>query len=220
MATKKHPFDEAIPASAMKTREENGRTFTYIDGYYAITVANKLLGHNGWSYTVANLSQVQCEQKKNRNDKLLWYVAYTATCQVVATFNDQTITRQDVGYGSGIDADLGRAHESAAKEAATDALKRALRSLGEAFGLQLYDKTGGAARDAVESIGKVDPKALVKSWDLGGDELAALKEQCKAVGKSFGPELVAAFVDEYPGDDHGLDAFIDYVGCPAEAAAS
>jgi hypothetical protein len=37
--------------------------------------------------------------------------------------------------------DCGLAHESAVKEAVTDALKRALRSFGNPFGLALYDKT-------------------------------------------------------------------------------
>lgn len=213
-----HKFDAPIPATALKQREESGRTLTYIDGYYAISVANKLIGHNAWAYRVFELTQVQCELKETKKGQR-WFVAYTALCEVVASIDGQTVTRQDVGYGSGIDADLGRAHESAAKEAATDALKRALRSLGEAFGLQLYDKTGGAAKGAVESIGKVDAKALVKSWGMSKEETSALKEQCQSVGKTFSPELVSEFVEANPDGPHTLDAFLDYVGYPAEAAS-
>ena len=36
--------------------------------------------------------------------------------------------------------DLGQAHESALKEAETDAMKRALMTFGNPFGLALYDK--------------------------------------------------------------------------------
>ncbi len=38
------------------------------------------------------------------------------------------------GAGHGYDLDLGLAHESAIKEAVTDALKRALRTFGNPFG--------------------------------------------------------------------------------------
>ena len=48
--------------------------------------------------------------------------------------------REGCGAGHGIDTDLGQAHESALKEAETDAIKRALMTFGNAFGLALYDK--------------------------------------------------------------------------------
>jgi hypothetical protein len=53
----------------------------------------------------------------------------------------QAIVREGTGYGSGIDADDGAAHESAVKEAETDAMKRGLMTFGNPFGLALYDKT-------------------------------------------------------------------------------
>jgi DNA repair and recombination protein RAD52 len=52
-----------------------------------------------------------------------------------------SITREDVGYGTGIARDYASAHESAGKEATTDALKRAFRTFGNQFGNALYDKT-------------------------------------------------------------------------------
>ena len=50
------------------------------------------------------------------------------------------LVREGTGAGHGIDADLGQAHESAIKEAETDAMKRALMTFGNPFGLALYDK--------------------------------------------------------------------------------
>jgi hypothetical protein len=50
------------------------------------------------------------------------------------------VIREGSGAGHGIDADLGQAHESALKEAETDAMKRALMTFGNPFGLALYDK--------------------------------------------------------------------------------
>jgi hypothetical protein len=60
------------------------------------------------------------------------------------------LIREGCGAGHGIDTDLGQAHESALKEAETDAMKRALMTFGNPFGLALYDKqqrqvTGAAA---------------------------------------------------------------------------
>jgi len=46
-----------------------------------------------------------------------------------------------VGTGMAKPDNEADAHESAVKEAETDALKRALRSFGNTFGLALYDKT-------------------------------------------------------------------------------
>jgi hypothetical protein len=50
------------------------------------------------------------------------------------------VIREGSGAGHGIDVDLGQAHESALKEAETDAMKRALMTFGNPFGLALYDK--------------------------------------------------------------------------------
>ena len=50
------------------------------------------------------------------------------------------LIREGSGAGHGIDADLDQAHESALKEAETDAMKRALLTFGNPFGLALYDK--------------------------------------------------------------------------------
>ncbi len=44
------------------------------------------------------------------------------------------------GSGHGRANTPGEAHESALKEAETDAMKRALTTFGNAFGLALYDK--------------------------------------------------------------------------------
>lgn len=55
-----------------------------------------------------------------------------------------TIVREGVGSGHGIDADLGLAHESAIKEAETDAMKRALMSVRQPV------RSGALRQDASE----------------------------------------------------------------------
>src|SRR3546814_5254856 len=51
------------------------------------------------------------------------------------------VLREGCGFGQGIDKDVGQAHESAIKESETDAMKRALMTFGNQFGLALYYKT-------------------------------------------------------------------------------
>jgi DNA repair and recombination protein RAD52 len=134
----RHKFDAPVPKDAIQSRQQSGQSLSYLDGHYIITKTNELLGHENWSYTVNKYQIVQTEEKENAKGKINQYVGYVAQ----VTVNWGNITRSDVGFGQGIDNDLGRAHESAIKEAATDALKRALRTFGQAFGLALYDKSG------------------------------------------------------------------------------
>ena len=63
-----------------------------------------------------------------------------ARVRITITAGQRSLIREGSGAGHGIDADLGLAHESALKEAETDATKRALMTFGNPFGLALYDK--------------------------------------------------------------------------------
>jgi hypothetical protein len=58
----------------------------------------------------------------------------------VFTASRGLLIREGTGAGHGIDVDLSQAHESAIKEAETDAMKRALVTFGARFGLSLYDR--------------------------------------------------------------------------------
>ena len=62
------------------------------------------------------------------------------------------ISRQDVGFGTGVARNLADAHENSAKEAVTDALKRSLRSFGKQFGNAHYDKSRSAAQNTPSNI--------------------------------------------------------------------
>lgn len=109
----------------------------YIEGWFAISEANRIFGFGGWSYTVLDCRCVsERDRPVGRDKKPGFGVSYTATVRVVV----DGVNRDDVGAGHGYDADCGAAHESAIKEAVTDALKRALRTFGNPFGLALYDK--------------------------------------------------------------------------------
>jgi DNA repair and recombination protein RAD52 len=110
----------------------------YIEGWHAMAEANRIFGFEGWSYTVPECTCVYQGARDIGKDKKPGFgVTYTAKVAVVV----DGVVREDFGAGHGYDVDCGLAHESAIKEAITDALKRALRSFGNPFGLALYDKT-------------------------------------------------------------------------------
>ncbi|MFI0403772.1 MAG: Rad52/Rad22 family DNA repair protein [Cyanobium sp.] len=89
-----------------------------------------------------------------RDQKPGWGVTYTARVRVTVTAGGLVpLVREGSGAGHGIDVDLGKAHESALKEAETDAMKRALMTFGNPFGLALYDK---AQRQVSSAAGQGD----------------------------------------------------------------
>ena len=107
-----------------------------------IAEANRIFGFDGWQrQTIAVRCVAQAERTIGREQRPGWGVTYTARVRVTVTAGGlPPLVREGSGAGHGIDTDLGQAHESAIKEAETDAMKRALMTFGNPFGLALYDK--------------------------------------------------------------------------------
>jgi hypothetical protein len=129
----------------VKQREQGRAKVSYLEGWQVIAEANRIFGFDGWQReTVALRCVSQAERRIGREPSKPsdppqrdgWGVTYTARVRVVVG----GIVREGSGAGHGIDVDLGQAHESALKEAETDAMKRALMTFGNPFGLALYDK--------------------------------------------------------------------------------
>jgi DNA repair and recombination protein RAD52 len=94
---------------------------------------------------------VERERTVGKRQEPGWSVTYTARVRVTVSTGDGSLVRDGVGAGHGIDVDLGQAHESAIKEAETDAFKRAIRTFGNPFGLALYDRTQANVADEPDS---------------------------------------------------------------------
>ena len=119
-------------------RKQGGAQVSYIEGWHAIAEANRIFGFDAWMRETVFLNVVsERERKIGQQQKEGWGVTYIARVRI--TVGD--IIREGVGAGHGIDVDLGQAHESAIKEAETDAMKRAFMTFGNPFGLALYDKS-------------------------------------------------------------------------------
>ena len=123
----------------VKTRQQGNISLSYLEGYDIIDTANFAFGYGNWGYEVKELIQVSEEINQNQN-KVIGYKAIV-TVTVFDVHHKNYVLREDVGFGTGIARDYASAHESAGKEATTDALKRAFRTFGNQFGNALYDKS-------------------------------------------------------------------------------
>lgn len=132
-------LNQELDSNRIKSREKNNISLSYIEGFDVIDTANLIFGYGNWSYLISKLEQVSQEQNHNQN----FVVCYKAVVKLIVKDENHTksISRQDVGFGTGIAKTLADTYENAGKEAVTDALKRAMRSFGNQFGNSLYDKT-------------------------------------------------------------------------------
>lgn len=123
------PLDRALVKPPPK-----GKIGDYVAAFDIITTANRIFEWDGWSYSVDKLELTNAGPGAKEGTHAIGYLA-------VVTVTVGNTRKGDVGHGQGHGRFLGEAHDSAVKEAVTDALKRALRTFGNPLGLALYDKT-------------------------------------------------------------------------------
>ncbi|QOY54024.1 DNA repair protein Rad52 [Candidatus Sulfurimonas marisnigri] len=128
-----------LDSSRIKSRSKGNINLSYLEAFDVLETANRIFGYGNWSYSITSLEEVSQETNPNQNIVL----CYKAV--IVVTVHDmqhaKQVQREDVGFGTGIAKTLADAHEGAAKEAVTDAIKRSFRSFGNQFGNSLYDKS-------------------------------------------------------------------------------
>lgn len=155
-------------------RQQGGSTVSYIEGWHAISEANRIFGFDGWRRETIELRQLGDPYEVNGKMR----VNYSARVRITVIGGGVCeIVREGCGFGQGIDKDVGQAHESALKEAETDAMKRAFMTFGNPFGLALYDKTRANVSAPVEErpSGPINDKT--RDW---------LQAQINATGKPVG----------------------------------
>ena len=139
-----------LSTDRIKVRDKANIKLSYLEGFDIIDTANNIFGYGNWAYTISSLEQVSQEVNANQNV----VVCYKAIVKVDVYDIDHStmISRQDVGFGTGVARSLADAHENSAKEAVTDALKRSLRSFGNQFGNSLYDKSKSVAQNTPSNM--------------------------------------------------------------------
>ena len=136
-------------------RKQGGTQVQYIEAWHAIAEANRIFGHGNWNRETIEMRMVQEKEttigKGKQYEKEGFKVSYIAKVRVTVHAGGDVVIKEGTGAGHGIDADVGQAHESATKEAESDAMKRAMMMFGNPFGLALYDKSRASVATPRES---------------------------------------------------------------------
>lgn len=149
-------LDKQLGPEYISTRPgAGGGKVHYLAAEKVINLANEVFGFNGWSSGIQNV-QVDFVDENPTNGK----ITLGLSTIVRVTLRDGTF-HEDIGYGH-IENCKGKAaaFEKAKKEAATDAMKRALRNFGNVLGNCLYDK------DYLQKVTKL--KIVPSRWDEEG----------------------------------------------------
>lgn len=208
-------LQEPLSQQVVKKRDQANRSLSYVEGWWIIREANRIFGFGCWHQEILEIKCIsERERGIGRQQKPGWGVSYVASIRI--TVNG--IKREGVGAGHGIDVDLGQAHESAVKEAATDAMKRAFMTFGNQFGLALYDKdhrnvedrppnseqVSEAEKEAEKATQKFIASLFLKMEQVGinSDGIKTLKVILKVVefedlSESIRPTLIERLTPEY-----------------------
>ena len=116
------------------------RELSYIEGWYAISEANRIFGFDAWSRETV---ETRCVLARENRGSFL--AVYTAKVRITVHADGTTVVREGHGSGEGRGTSPGDVHDIALKAAETDATKRALATFGKPFGLELYRKDKGHA---------------------------------------------------------------------------
>ena len=147
----------------VRTRHaHDGRELTYLEGWYAISEANRIFGFDGWSRET-----VESRCALARENKGIFLAVYIARVRLTVKADAANIIREGHGSGEGRGTSPGEVHDIALKAAETDATKRALATFGKPFGLELYrggrPTTAEKPLPSLPSIARNEPRQHAQS---------------------------------------------------------
>jgi recombination DNA repair RAD52 pathway protein len=116
-----HALRRNLDHRHVRTRQANGRELFYIEGWYAITEANRIFGFDGW-----NRETLESKCVLARENRGTFLAIYVARVRITVHADGATIIREGHGTGEARGATPGEVHDIALKGAETDATKRAL----------------------------------------------------------------------------------------------
>jgi len=159
-----------LEAKRVKQRSAGGNrpALSYLETHDVIRAANEIFGFGGWGHEIVELRQIPATQV-NRDGKTGICVGYVCTVRLTVA---GCVPTSGIGYGDATEYQASAAvtaHELAAKEAESDALKRALKNYGDQFGLALYDKAAATSGHVVRESA---PPAAEATWNLAANKAA------------------------------------------------
>src|SRR5450755_3040586 len=80
----------------VRTRSSHGRELSYIEGWYAISEANRIFGFDGWS---RETTESKCVLTRENRGTFL--AVYTAKVRITVQATGATVVREGHGTGQG-----------------------------------------------------------------------------------------------------------------------
>jgi hypothetical protein len=145
----------SLDGRQIRTREAHGRELSYIEGWFAISEANRIFGFDGWSRETVDSRCVLARENRGT-----FTAVYIAKVRITVQADGSTIIREGHGSGEGRGTSPGEVHDIALKAAETDATKRAFATFGKPFGLELYRQSRVAPRAADSRSPVIPPTRL------------------------------------------------------------
>ena len=134
-----------LDAQLIKERKSGGGMVKYLKVKTVQDAANRIFGYGRWGYRILSRGRETCKDEA-KGREIEFY-----TCDIELWVAGSLYTFPGDGVGIVTSPYTVEMHEKARKEAASDAIKRALRHYGDQFGLALYDE------DSVVDMGDGTP---------------------------------------------------------------
>jgi hypothetical protein len=165
----------------VRTRESNGRELSYIEGWFAISEANRIFGFDGW-----NRETLESRCVFARENRGTFTAVYIAKVRITIQADGSTVVREGHGSGEGRGTSPGEVHDIALKAAETDATKRAFATFGKPFGLELYRR-----KPAVTA--ETNPAVPTTRFGFHPDDTTPIPRPSCYYGTRQGPSLKEQF---------------------------
>src|SRR6478609_7760908 len=162
----------------VRSRTVNGRQLSYIEGWYAISQANRIFGFDAWSRET-----VESRCVLSRENRGAFLAVYTAKVRITVEADGMKIIREGHGSGEGRANSPGEVHDTALKAAETDATKRALATFGKPFGLELYRKDKNALPRPLASKATVESPPVQPRFGLHPDDTTPIPRPSHYYGR-------------------------------------
>ena len=104
-----------LESRRIHTREAHGRELHYIEGWYALSEANRIFGFDGWDRETLEPRCVLARESRGT-----FLAIYIAKVRISVHANGETIIREGHGTGEGRGTSPGDVHDIALKAAETD----------------------------------------------------------------------------------------------------
>jgi Rad52/22 family double-strand break repair protein len=165
----------------IRTREAHGRELSYLEGWYAISEANRIFGFDGWTRETLESRCVLARETRGT-----FLAVYLARVRVTVQADGATIIREGHGTGEGRGTSPGEVHDIALKAAETDATKRALATFGKPFGLGLYRGSRTASSKPLPSLPPI-PLAAETRLGFHPDDTTPIPRPSRYYGRRQNP---------------------------------